>query len=234
MASTSSISATTTASSSAVAGTGTAATTQLSGNGSEDYDRFLKLLTAQMKYQDPMQPTDPTQFVAQLAQFSQVEQQTKSNTYLKSILDAVSGSANLAENAALLGRSVQTQLSQITLAGAGAKVPLTAQVNAGTLSGTRLEVLDASGNVVRKLSLPSGTTELTFDGKDSNGIALAAGSYKVRVVGDDASGARQSAGTASNSGKITEVRRGADGGISLLLENGAEVSATDISRLGTG
>jgi len=217
----------------AVAGGGTAATTRLSGNGSEDYDRFLKLLTAQMKYQDPMQPTDPTQFVAQLAQFSQVEQQTKSNTYLKSILDAVSGSANLAENAALLGRTVQTQLSQITLSSTGATVPLTAQVNAGTLSGTRLEVLDASGNVVRKVSLNSGTTDLTFDGKDSSGIALAAGTYKVRVVGEDASGARQSAGTVSNSGKITELRRGADGGISLLLENGAQVSAAEISRLGT-
>ncbi|HWX51593.1 MAG TPA: flagellar hook assembly protein FlgD [Roseomonas sp.] len=217
----------------AVAGGGTAATTQLSGNSSEDYDRFLKLLTAQMKYQDPMQPTDPTQFVAQLAQFSQVEQQTKSNTYLKSILDAVSGSANLAENAALLGRTVQTQLSQITLSSTGATMPLTAQVNAGTLSGTRLEVLDASGNVVRKVSLNSGTTELTFDGKDSNGIALAAGTYKVRVVGEDASGARQSAGMVSNSGKITELRRGADGGISLLLENGAQVSAAEISRLGT-
>ncbi|MDJ0390391.1 flagellar hook capping FlgD N-terminal domain-containing protein [Roseomonas sp. E05] len=232
MATTSSISGISTAS--ALASTNTAATTQLSGNSSEDYDRFLKLLTAQMKYQDPMQPTDPTQFVAQLAQFSQVEQQTKSNTYLKSILDAVSGSTSLSENAALLGRTVQTQLSQVTLSSAGATVPLTAQVNVGTLTGTRLEVLDASGTVVRKVSLNSGTTELTFDGKDSNGMALAAGTYKVRVVGDDASGARQSAGTVSNSGKITEVRRGSDGAVSLVLENGAEVSATDVTRLGTG
>ncbi|HWL84078.1 MAG TPA: flagellar hook capping FlgD N-terminal domain-containing protein [Roseomonas sp.] len=232
MATTSSISGVGTAN--AMAGANSTATTQLSGNSSQDYDRFLKLLTAQMKYQDPMQPTDPTQFVAQLAQFSQVEQQTKSNTYLKSILDAVSGSANLAENAALLGRTVQTQLSQITLSSAGATVPLTAQVNPGTLAGTRLEVLDGSGNVVRKLSLKAGTTELTFDGKDSNGMALAAGTYKVRVVGDDASGARQNAGTVSNSGKITEVRRGSDGGVSLVLENGAQVSAGDVTRLGTG
>lgn len=219
---------------SALAGANTAATTRLSGNSSEDYDRFLKLLTAQMKYQDPMQPTDPTQFVAQLAQFSQVEQQTKSNTYLKSILDAVSGSANLTENAALLGRTVQTQLSQITLSKAGATVPLTLDVSATTLNGTRLEVLDASGNLVRKVSLNAGTTTLTFDGKDSNGMLLAAGAYKVRVVGDDANGARQSAGIASNSGKITEVRRGSDGGVSLMLENGAQVNATDITRLGTG
>ncbi|MXP65553.1 flagellar hook assembly protein FlgD [Roseomonas sp. M0104] len=232
MATTSSISGVGTAS--ALAGANAAATTQLSGNSSEDYDRFLKLLTAQMKYQDPMQPTDPTQFVAQLAQFSQVEQQTKSNTYLKSILEAVSGSANLTENAALLGRTVQTQLSQITLSSAGAAVPLTAQVNAATLAGTRLEVLDASGNVVRKVSLSGGTTALTFDGKDGNGMALAAGTYKVRVVGDDAGGARQSAGTVSNSGKVTEVRRGSDGGVSLMLENGAQVSAADVTRLGAG
>ena len=210
-----------------------APTAQLSKGTGEDYDRFLKLLTAQMKHQDPMQPTDPTQFVAQLAQFSQVEQQTKSNTYLKSITEALTGNSNLSENAALLGRTVRTQLSEITLNSAGATVPLTAEVNAGALRGTRLEVLDNAGQVLRKLPLNSGSTELAFDGKDANGALLPAGKYAVRVVGEDGFNARQNAGTLSSAGKVTEVRR-SNGELSLLLENGAVVKAGDVTRLGTG
>ena len=218
------------------AATGTASaspaapTTSLSSS-SQDFDRFLKLLTAQMKYQDPMQPTDPTQFVAQLAQFSQVEQQTKSNTYLKAITEALTGNSSLAENAALLGRTVRTQLSEITLNAPGATVPLTLEVNAGALRGTRLEVVDSAGQVVRKVALNSGGTTLAFDGKDTNGAALPAGKYAVRVVGEDGFNARQSAGTVSSAGKVTEVRRN-NGELSLLLENGAVVKAGDVTRLG--
>lgn len=228
MATTSSITA---ASAASAATGGTAAATAQLKSSSEDFDRFLTLLTAQMKYQDPMQPTDPTQFVAQLAQFSQVEQQTKSNTYLKTISDALTNSASLSENAALLGRTVQTTLSEITLPSAGATVPLSLNVTSSTLSATRLEVVNGSGQVVRKVSLAHGSTNLTFDGKDSAGLPLAAGAYVVRVVGEDAGNIRQSAGTASSSGKITELRRDSSGNLSLLLESGTIVSAKDITRL---
>jgi flagellar basal-body rod modification protein FlgD len=51
-----------------------------------NYDAFLKLLTAQMKFQDPTKPMDATQFVAQLASFSNVEQGVKMNAKLDSML----------------------------------------------------------------------------------------------------------------------------------------------------
>lgn len=51
-----------------------------------NYDSFLKLLTAQMQYQDPTKPMDATQFVAQLASFSNVEQAIKTNNKLDSLL----------------------------------------------------------------------------------------------------------------------------------------------------
>ena len=56
-------------------------------------NQFLTLLTAQLKNQDPMQPTDPTQFVAQLAQFSTVEQLVQGNTKLDTISQSLSGLA---------------------------------------------------------------------------------------------------------------------------------------------
>ncbi len=56
--------------------------------GDMDYNAFLKLLIAQLKNQDPTKPMDSTQFVAQLATFSQVEQAISSNSKLDSLLTA--------------------------------------------------------------------------------------------------------------------------------------------------
>lgn len=67
-----------------------------------DYDTFLKLLVAQMKNQDPTKPMDSTEYVAQLATFSQVEQTIQMNTRLDSLL--TSSALSLAEG--LIGRTV--------------------------------------------------------------------------------------------------------------------------------
>ena len=67
-----------------------------------DYDSFLKLLVAQMKNQDPTNPMDSTQYVAQLASFSQVEQSVNMNAKLDSLLQ----SSALAQANSLIGRTV--------------------------------------------------------------------------------------------------------------------------------
>jgi flagellar basal-body rod modification protein FlgD len=67
-----------------------------------DYDSFLKLLIAQMKNQDPTQPMDSTQYVAQLATFSQVEQTVQSNAKLDQILQ----SSALSQADSIIGRSI--------------------------------------------------------------------------------------------------------------------------------
>ncbi|ONG48090.1 flagellar biosynthesis protein FlgD [Pseudoroseomonas deserti] len=210
-----------------------APTAQLSNTSNADFDRFLKLLTAQMKYQDPMDPTDPTQFVAQLAQFSQVEQQTKTNALLQGIADALAGNGKLSENAALLGKSVKTEASTLTVPEGGGSVPITVDVSATGLKNLRLEVLDARSDVLRRINLNAGTTDLSFDGKDGNGNPLAAGQYTVRVVGEDDANKRTTAGTVTVAGKVTEVRRDSSGGYNLVLDTGAVVSAADVTRLGS-
>ena len=67
-----------------------------------NYDSFLKLLVAQMKNQDPTEPMDSTQQIAQLATFSQVEQTIKTNTNLESLLQRTS----LSEANAVIGKTV--------------------------------------------------------------------------------------------------------------------------------
>ncbi len=67
-----------------------------------DYNSFLKILVAEMQNQDPTQPTDPTQFVSQLASFSSVEQQVNANSKLTAMLSSM----GLGQAGSMIGRTV--------------------------------------------------------------------------------------------------------------------------------
>ena len=67
-----------------------------------DYESFLKLLVAEMKNQDPTKPMESTDFVAQLATFSQVEQTVQSNSKLDQILQSTA----LSQAGSLIGREI--------------------------------------------------------------------------------------------------------------------------------
>jgi flagellar basal-body rod modification protein FlgD len=93
-----------------VPGVGSASQTQTqtqaggstSSAGNVDYQSFLKLLVAQMKTQDPTNPMDSTQYVAQLAQFSSVEQSIQVNSKLNQLLQI----SSITQADAILGRTV--------------------------------------------------------------------------------------------------------------------------------
>ncbi len=91
-----------TSATSGVSGTTASATTQAAAKASLDYDSFLQLLIAQMKNQDPLNPMDSTEYVAQLASFSTVEQAIQTNAKLDSLL----GSLTLAQAGSVIGRTV--------------------------------------------------------------------------------------------------------------------------------
>ena len=76
--------------------------TQQTSKTAVDYQSFLKLLIAEMKNQDPTKPMDSTQYVAQLATFSQVEQSVQTNTKL----DQIMSSSALSQADAIIGRSI--------------------------------------------------------------------------------------------------------------------------------
>ena len=75
-----------------------------------DYQSFLKLLVAQMKNQDPTNPMDSTQYMAQLAAFSQVEQSVQMNTKLDQMLQ----SSTLEQAASIIGRTVTSADGETT------------------------------------------------------------------------------------------------------------------------
>ncbi|BAB49950.1 MULTISPECIES: flagellar hook assembly protein FlgD [Mesorhizobium] len=101
---------------------GANSTTKSTSKTAVDYQSFLKLLIAEMKNQDPTKPMDSTQYVAQLATFSQVEQSVQSNTKLDQIMQ----SSALSQADAIIGRSITSAdgkttgiVASVTLASSG-------------------------------------------------------------------------------------------------------------------
>ena len=212
---------------------GTTAVTAATGGGaspSADFNTFLKLLTTQLKNQDPMSPTDPTQFVAQLAQFSQVEQQAKTNTLLQQMTAAFSANS-LTQSAALIGRSVQAEVSSVSVPASGNAAALKVNVTQTALSQTRLVISDSSGTELRSIPVGTGQSTVTFNGLANNGVRLPTGTYSVKLVGNDSRGAPQTAGSIGTQGVVSQVVSRSGGGFALALEDGSQVDASRVTTL---
>ena len=103
-----------------------------------DYNAFLQLLVAQMKNQDPLNPTDPTQQMSQLASFSNVEQSIKLNQKL----EAMTTLSSLTQANSLIGRTVTS--GDQTVSGVVKSVQVTTDGTVATLASGKTVTL-ASG-----------------------------------------------------------------------------------------
>ncbi|GIL00208.1 MAG: flagellar basal body rod modification protein FlgD [Alphaproteobacteria bacterium] len=110
-------------------------------NVTADYDTFLQLLVTQLQNQDPLNPTDNAEFIAQLASFSAVEQQTQTNAKLDLMLTYL----NIGEGAALIGKQITSADGKVT--GVVDSVRITDDGLVATLAGGG-EVLVQSGVVI--------------------------------------------------------------------------------------
>jgi len=109
-------------------------------DNSVDYEAFLKILTTQLSNQDPTAPMDSTQYIAQIAQFSQVEQSVQTNDRLEALF--MSSNLDLANS--VIGRNLTA--SDGTISGIVESVRITE-------SGAVAELEDG-----RKITLESGVT----------------------------------------------------------------------------
>ena len=189
-----------------------------------DFDTFLKLLTTQLKYQDPLQPMESTEFVAQLASFSAVEQQVRSNDKLESILDVLSG-GNSAGLAQWIGRDVRVA-AKAAFAGQPVKVAVEPAEGADTAV---LVVKNDFGTEVARVAVAPGATEATWDGTTATGAAAAHGNYgfTLESFADD-----KSLGTSPGKvySKVQEVRV-IDGSPVLVVADGTQVPVDEVSGL---
>jgi flagellar basal-body rod modification protein FlgD len=112
---------------SSVAPTTTTAAATKKASATVDYNQFLKLLMAELKYQDPTSPNDPTQYISQLASFSTVEQQINTNSRLDSLLT----SNSISQANSLIGRTITS--SDQGVSGKVASVSITSEGSTATL-----------------------------------------------------------------------------------------------------
>jgi flagellar basal-body rod modification protein FlgD len=186
---------------------------------------FLKMLITQIQRQDPLNPQDPSEFTAQLTQFSSLEQMITMNEAIQD-LQLLQLSANNTQTAALLGKDVVYSGDTLQLAdGQPAQVRFRMEAPAQNLS---VAISDSAGNVVRRISLSdaaAGVTSIEWDGKDDNGNTLAGGEYHFSVSGQDSSGNSLTI-TPLTMGRVTGIVF--EDGATLLDVEGARVALSDI------
>ena len=142
---------------------------------SSDFETFLKMLTTQIKNQDPLNPMEGTEFAAQLATFSGVEQQVQTNQLLQQLLSK--GTSGLGDLSSWIGRDVRT-----TAPVWFDQSPLTMVVNPAANADTvTLVTLDARGAEVSRESIGTGRGEVDWQGRDAAGNLLPAGLYQFRI-----------------------------------------------------
>ncbi len=147
---------------------------------------FLQLITAQMQDQNPLQPSDPTQFLSQLEQMSEVSSMQGMQSSLTSLQTNLQ-SSQMANGAALIGQTVLAPTTSANLASSGGSIS-GAVVAPSSAKLVTVTVTNSNGALVDSFQVApaaTGLTNFTWNGKDVNGAAVAAGSYKIAATSSD-------------------------------------------------
>lgn len=189
-----------------------------------DFNTFLKMLTTQMQNQDPLNPIDSADYAVQLATFSGVEQQVRTNDLLAG-LGAQFGLMGMAQLAGWVGQEARAA-APVWMEG----TPVTVLTQAKTgADRAMLVVRDAQGNTVAREPVPVGAESILWAGQDAAGNPLPMGQYDLTLEswkGDAMLGAE----AVESYARITEARNTAEG-VVLVLNGGVEVPASRITAL---
>ena len=154
-------------SSSSSGGTGNGTTANGALSFTQNFNTFLTLLTTQLKNQDPLNPMDTNQFTQQLVEFSEVEQQIKTNSQLSTMISNQTASETIAA-LPMVGQEIQYNGNQAALENGDATFSYTLPSNAAS---TSLIVQDASGNTVYTATgqTAAGTYAFNWNGQNNAG-----------------------------------------------------------------
>jgi flagellar basal-body rod modification protein FlgD len=190
--------------------------------GQED---FLRLLTTQMQNQDPLKPMDNQEFIAQLAQFSQLQATSDQTKLLQQSLDQQATQLQF-NMAPLVGHQIKVDTGLVQL---GDTTPVTLQYALdGDAVAVNIQIVDATGQIVRTLPQGpqlAGSHEVDWDGQTDAGNAAPQGAYQMIVTARDAQNAPVS-GSVSTLADVTGVR--ISNGKPLLLLGNTTIDPKDV------
>jgi flagellar basal-body rod modification protein FlgD len=200
-------------------GSATTATTTSSVKSALGKDDFLKMMIAQLKHQDPLNPMDGTAFTAQLAQFSSLEQLQNINTQMTSFTQQQQALGN-SQAVSFIGKQVLAKGNTVSVDGN----PVTLGYNlAGDAASGQIQVYDPNGLLVDTLSIKNQKQGL--NSVKWNCPSSAKGIYTFAVSALDKSGKAVSASTMTQ-GTVTGVNF--HDSAAYLSVGGREIGFSDI------
>ena len=191
---------------------------------------FLTLMTAQLKNQDPLNPTDSNQFLSQLAQLSTVTGISSMNSTMSTLSSSLLSSQALSSTS-LVGHSILTAASAANFS-AGHPITGAVQVPANASSVT-VTITDAGGVVLRHINVAAGTglQGFSWDGTSDNGAASPAGAYNISAS-VNVGGTNQGATTLLD-GTVMSVTLGTGGaGVTLNTPELGPVALSSVQEIG--
>lgn len=189
------------------------------GNG--DFQTFLKMLTAQIKNQDPLNPMEGTDFAVQLATFSGVEQQVRTNTLLTALAEnSILG--DLSKYSDWIGREVMSS------APAGFDgTPMTINVTPpASADSSFLVVRNDSGVEVARVPVSTTASEIEWSGETASGGTVSNGIYSFAVESFK-DGSLSATSQGYTTAQVTGAELKADG-VVLTLSGGSYAYAHEI------
>jgi flagellar basal-body rod modification protein FlgD len=196
-----------------------------------DQGAFLTLFTTQLKNQNPLDPVKNEAFVAQLAQFSQLEATNAMKTSMETMVKSLDSDKMLA-GAALIGRRVAVPNGPLNLTGGQ---PVEANVDLPTgADGVQMLVFNDQGQQVRKQifgAQPIGTMKLSWDGLSDSGAPMPDGTYTTQVLASSMGKAIQP--TVNSLATVRSVSNAgtADNAWILEVDGGKSVNMADVKRI---
>ena len=194
-------------------------------------DEFLTLLVTQLQYQDPLNPMEGTEFTAQLAQFSSLEQLTNVNDNLE-YLQLYQASLNNAQAVNFIGKTVKASGDSVSVTG-GAAEKIQFDL-AGDASAAYVYVYDSAGNPVKTIecgALNAGGHSVEWDGTNDDGDGISDGAYTFDVAATDADGNTVGASKFIEA-KITGVTF--EEGTTCLLSGDVRIAMGDVIEVTEG
>jgi len=189
-----------------------------------DYTTFLRMLTVQMQNQDPTNPIDSADYAVQLATFSGVEQQSRTNQLLEG-LSSQFGVLGMAQLAGWVGQEARAAVPVYLDGG-----PVTLSINPAVAADRAvLVVRNQAGELVSREDVPVAAEPYQWLGADAAGDPLPTGIYSVALE-SYANDAVISTTPVESYARILEAQSGSTGTV-FLLPGGVRVAAADVTAL---